>query len=103
MPEKTHKYTPDFILPNAIIVESKGIFETADRQKHLYIKEQYPHLDIRFVFSNPAHKLYKGSKTTYAMWCKQHDFKYAKELIPSEWFEEGAKSLKGLVKKNHRK
>ena len=28
-------YTPDFILPNGIIVESKGRFTADDRRKHL--------------------------------------------------------------------
>jgi hypothetical protein len=33
-------YTPDFILPNGIIIESKGRFVAADRKKHLLIKKQ---------------------------------------------------------------
>lgn len=81
-------YTPDFVLANGIIVETKGRFITSDRQKHLMIKEQHPDLDIRFVFSNPNSKLYKGSKTTYADWCDKHGFKWAKEEIPLEWIKE---------------
>lgn len=34
-PAKSSRYTPDFVLPNKIIIESKGRFLTADRQKHL--------------------------------------------------------------------
>jgi hypothetical protein len=45
-------YTPDFKLPNGIIIESKGRFVQADRKKHLIIQDQHPFLDIRFVFSN---------------------------------------------------
>jgi len=45
-------YTPDFVLDNGIIIETKGIFDSEDRRKHLAIKEQHPELDIRFVFSN---------------------------------------------------
>ena len=41
-PEKVHKYTPDWVLPNGIIVESKGRFVTEDRTKHRLIREQYP-------------------------------------------------------------
>jgi hypothetical protein len=81
-------YTPDFVLANGIIIETKGRFITSDRQKHLMIKEQHPDLDIRFVFSNPNSKLYKGSKTTYADWCNKHGFKWAKEEIPLEWIKE---------------
>ena len=38
-PAKATRYTPDFKLPNGIIIEAKGIFFTKDRQKHLMIKE----------------------------------------------------------------
>lgn len=103
IPESVHKYTPDFILPNGIIIEAKGLFETADRQKHLLIKKQYPHLDIRFVFQNPNNRLYKGSKTTYADWCKKHGYQYATKLIPSAWFKEQRKSVVGLLEKEKKK
>jgi hypothetical protein len=86
-PEKTRKYTPDFELPNGIIIETKGRFLTADRQKHLLIKQQHPHLDIRFVFSNSKSKLSKISKTTYAMWCEKNGFLYADKVIPQEWLK----------------
>lgn len=81
-------------------MEAKGIFDIADRQKHVLIKKQYPHLEIRFVFSNPKTKLYKGSKTTYAAWCDKHGYKYAKGYIPDAWFKDKRKySLEGLVMK----
>lgn len=31
-------YTPDFVLDNNIIIETKGIFDSEDRRKHLEIK-----------------------------------------------------------------
>jgi len=80
-------YTPDFELPNGIIIESKGRFVVADRKKHLLIKKQHPDLDIRFVFSNSRAKINKGSKTTYGMWCDKHGFLYADKLIPEEWIK----------------
>lgn len=80
-------YTPDFELPNGIIIESKGRFVVADRKKHLLIKKQHPELDIRFVFSNSRAKINKGSKTTYGMWCEKHGFLYADKLIPEEWIK----------------
>lgn len=86
-PAKTSTYTPDFVLPNGIIVETKGRFLTADRQKHLLVKQQYPELDIRFVFSNSRSKISKQSKTTYADWCNKHGFSYADETIPEEWLK----------------
>lgn len=84
-PASLHHYTPDFILPNGLIIEAKGRFVTADRQKHKLIKEQHPDKDIRFVFSNPNAKIGKKSKTTYAMWCEKYGFKFAKGLIPKGW------------------
>jgi len=83
-------YTPDFELPNGIIIESKGRFVVADRKKHLLIKKQRPDLDIRFVFSNSRAKINKGSKTTYGMWCDKHGFLYADKLIPEEWLNESS-------------
>ena len=83
--EEDRTYTPDFILPNGIIVETKGRLTVADRKKHLLIQRQHPFLDIRFVFQNSRAKLYKGSKTTYAQWCDKWGFMYADKSIPEEW------------------
>ena len=80
-------YTPDFVLPNGIIVESKGRFVAADRKKHLKVKEQHPDLDIRFVFSNSKAKLNKGAKSTYGDWCDKYGFTYADKRIPDEWLK----------------
>ncbi len=85
---KYRTYTPDFVLANGIIIETKGRFVSNDRRKHKEIKDQYPDLDIRFVFSNSNQKLYKGAKSSYGDWCKKNGFKYADKLIPDEWLEE---------------
>lgn len=87
VPESKHTYTADFLLPNGIIVETKGRFVTADRKKHLLIKEQHPNLDIRFVFQNSKNKISKGSKTSYADWCEKHGFLYSDKEIPKEWLK----------------
>lgn len=84
-PAKKRFYKPDFILPNGTLIETKGRFTLLDRQKHLYIKNQYPHLEIRFVFTNPNALLRKGAKTTYAQWCDKYGYKYARGKIPEEW------------------
>ena len=96
-PERIARYTPDFIIrenvdgsprTKPLIIETKGRFLTADRQKHLLIKDQFPELDIRFVFNNPNARISKKSKTTYAAWCQKHGFQYAKQSIPPEWLQE---------------
>jgi|DEB0MinimDraft_3_1074331.scaffolds.fasta_scaffold03414_7 hypothetical protein len=81
-------YRPDFVLPNNIIVETKGRFTAIDRRKHKRIKEQHPELDIRFVFSNSNSKLYKGAKSSYGDWCDKNGFPFANETIPEEWLAE---------------
>ena len=88
VPKRTASYTPDFMLPNGIIIESKGRFMVADRQKHLLIKAQFPEFDIRFVFSNSRAKISKTSSTTYADWCIKHGYLFADKEIPQEWINE---------------
>lgn len=90
-PPKKHTYTPDFKLPNGIIIETKGRFLTADRQKHLLVKAQHPDLDIRFVFSNSRTKINKQSTTTYADWCVKNGFQYADKAAPEAWLKEPIK------------
>lgn len=87
-PVKRRTYRPDFILPNGIVVETKGVFTTADRQKHLFVKADHPALDIRFVFSNSRSKIGKGSPTSYAMWCDYNAFVHADKWIPQAWLDE---------------
>lgn len=86
-----HTYNPDFILSNGIIIEGKGLFTSEDRSKHLAVKKQHPHLDVRFVFSRSASPLYKGSKSTYATWCEKNGYPYADKLIPAAWLAEPKK------------
>ena len=91
-PETKHNYTPDFVLNKMdggkMYVETKGRWVKTDRLKFDLIFEQYPGIDIRFVFQNPNAKLYKGSKTTYAQYCDKKGWRWAKKEIPEEWLKE---------------
>lgn len=79
-------YTPDFLLPNGIYLETKGHFTEEDRRKMLAVKKANPELDIRMVFQSPHQKIRKGSRTSYAQWCEKHGFKWASfTSIPVEW------------------
>jgi len=79
-------YTPDFLLPNGVYLETKGRLTEEDRRKMIAVKKANPDLDIRFVFQAPYNKIYKGSKTTYAKWCEKHGFQYCSfHSIPIEW------------------
>jgi hypothetical protein len=92
-PASEHQYTPDFVLDNGIIIETKGLFTAIDRQKHMLVKRQHPHLDIRFVFSNSRARLSKSSRTTYAMWCVKYGYMYADKMIPQDWINERRRSV----------
>lgn len=77
-------YTPDFQLPNGIIIEAKGYFTPEDRAKMLRVQYQHPELDIRFVFQ-ADNKIHPKSNTRYSDWCVKHGFKWAISRIPDEW------------------
>ena len=87
-------YTPDFVLDNGIIIETKGIFSSADRRKHREVQRQHPELDIRFVFSNANSRLYKGAKSRYCDWCDKYGFLWAHRVIPEPWLKEHGKEIK---------
>lgn len=93
IPASNHTYTPDFLLPNGIFVETKGLWESADRKKHLLIREQYPELDIRIVFSSSRSKIYKGSPTSYAEFCEKNGILFADKLIPLAWLKEAKRPV----------
>lgn len=92
VPARNAKYTPDFYIKTrtgkTIIIETKGRFLTSERQKMILVKQQFPDLDIRMVFSRSATTISKQSKTTYAMWCEKHGFPYADKVVPQEWLDE---------------
>ena len=100
VPESYHKYTPDFVINNPsgkqIIVETKGLWNSEDRYKHLLIRQQHPDLDIRFVFTRSKSRIRKGSKTTYEDICnglgrgpyKGIRWLFADKVVPSEWLKE---------------
>ncbi len=92
VPERVAYYRPDFLLPNGIIVEAKGWFQSKDRVKHLSVKRDHPKLDIRFVFANPKARLGKKSTTTYAAWCEKHGFQFAAKVVPEAWLREKSKA-----------
>jgi hypothetical protein len=91
-PATQHTYTPDFWVQTSsghtIVVETKGRFLVADRQKMERVIAQHPDLDFRFVFSNASARISKKSKTTYAAWCDKRGYRWAHKAIPKEWLDE---------------
>ena len=81
-------YTPDFILPNGVIVETKGLFDSDDRRKMVAVKEQNPHLDIRLCFMKADVKLSRAPRSlTYWQWSERHGFLWCEGHIPTTWFD----------------
>lgn len=91
-PEVKRTYTPDFILSkkdgSLLYIETKGRWVTEDRKKMQMIIDQYPQLDIRFIFGNANGKIRKGAKTTYADYCDKRNWKWADKTLPEEWLED---------------
>jgi hypothetical protein len=82
------EYIPDFRLPNGILVEAKGFFDSTDRTKMLRVKMANPTADIRFIFM-ANNKLNPKSKSRYSDWCLKHGFKYhIGRSIPEDWWYE---------------
>ena len=90
-PVKEKTYTPDFVLPNGIIIEAKGYWTKESRDKMLLVIDQNPERDIRMVFQKPYLKISKNSKTTYAEWCERKGIQWASKYIPAEWIAEKPK------------
>lgn len=76
VPSSDHKYTVDWTLPNDLLIETKGYLSDAqERNKYILIKQQYPNIDLRFVFVNPD-KLCGGMKTSHGEWATKNGFQW---------------------------
>ena len=81
-----HNYTPDFVLPNGVVLEAKGYWSPSDRRKVLAVKRDNPDIDLRMVFQAPFNTISKKSKTTYAQYCERHDIPWTSYAnIPLKW------------------
>lgn len=80
------KYTPDFWLPEqGFFIETKGRWTGADRNKHVAVRNSNPNVEIRFIFQY-NNWLTSRRKAKYSDWCDKHNYIYAVEHVPEEWF-----------------
>jgi len=78
-------YTPDFVLPNGVVVETKGRWDARDRLFATAMVTQHGTTDYRLLFG-ADNKLSKNSKTRYSDWCEKNGVKFAVgKTIPEEW------------------
>lgn len=81
-------YNPDFIFPNGVIVEAKGLLDRDSKRKMMAVKKQHPELDIRFLFMEGGKKV-PGSKQTHGQWATKNGFPWAEGIeVPEEWIIE---------------
>jgi hypothetical protein len=82
------RYIPDFKLPNGVLVECKGYFNSRDRAKMLKVKKQNPCLDIRMLFQRASNRITKSPNSlTYGEWASKHGFPWSEgDTIPEEWY-----------------
>lgn len=74
-----HSYTPDFYdAETNTYLETKGLWDAADRAKIVAVLKQNPGINLVMVFQNPNLKIRKGSKTTYADFCDKKGIKWKK-------------------------
>jgi hypothetical protein len=81
-------YHPDLqLMGNGIVIELKGLLDRESKRKMAAIRQQYPDLDIRFVFMY-ADKKIPGTKQTHGQWATKNGFKWAEGKVPQEWVDE---------------
>jgi len=86
---KERWYTPDFFLPNGIIIEAKGYFKPTHRKTILDAINGDNELtvDNLYLLFQRNNKYGRADKR-YSDWCEQHSINYAISLngeVPKEW------------------
>lgn len=71
---EAHTYSPDFVLRDDLIIETKGLFSAKDRKKMIAVKKYNPDVKIVMLFQSPNNKITKKSKTTYEKWAVKNGF-----------------------------
>lgn len=80
-------YSPDFILDNGIIIETKGYMDRDAKRKMEAVKRQYPDLDLRILFMDASKKM-PNSKQTHGAWASKMGYVWAEGEVPREWLKQ---------------
>ena len=79
-------YTPDFVLPNGVLVEFKGKMTAETRKKMLSIRRCNPNRTIGIVFQYANNKLSsRKNSTRYWEWAEKNGFLWSEGYVPLAW------------------
>lgn len=85
-----HKYKPDFVSVingHAIVIETKGRFTGADRNKLKRVKAAHPNMDIRLWFMQDQWTTKRKTQKN-SDWARKHGFPCHVGLkFPTKWFK----------------
>lgn len=81
-------YTPDFFLPNGVIIETKGYFRPEDKRKMRAVKIANPDADIRLVFSESQTPSGRKRMAQNLRWSLKWGFPAAEDVPPEDWYSE---------------
>lgn len=87
------RYTPDFFLPNGIILEVKGRFTAKDRKIAQGMQNDHPELDIRYVLQY-NNKLTKTSKQRDGDWLDKHGLDWTTKTDMKEVLHEWSRCIR---------
>ena len=88
-------YTPDFVLPNGMVIEFKGKMTAETRKKMISIKRSNPNVRIGIVFQKANNKLSsKPNSTRYWQWAETNGFLHSDAYVPKEWARGRRKTLR---------
>lgn len=76
IPAAVHTYVPDFPQTEKLFIETKGIWDAADRKKMLRVIAEHPDKKFIMYFQNARTKIHKKSMTTYADFCDKHEIEW---------------------------
>lgn len=80
------RYTPDFFLPNGMVIEAKGKLLAEHRRVFEAFKLAFPEEDFRLIFMRD-NLLRKRGKHRYSDWARSAGIRYSIGRIDPEWLE----------------
>ncbi len=82
---RTGRYTPDFVLSNSTIIETKGRFDAQDRRKMIAVRDEYTDYKFVLLFMRD-NRISRRSNTYYSDWCMTNQFDFSIGQLKKEWY-----------------